>query len=345
MLRRHPYMTAYANSSQLQDCLYDSTYDHVGSSNTCDGCDSSKRLIRPCRIDGSPRIHYGAIASGNQVIKDAQKGDLPARRLNILCVEMEAVGRMNTVPCLVIRGTCDYADPHKNKQWQPYAAATAATCAKELLSVIPQREFQSPSPPSPDCRKQILDSLRFKRIDSRHEEIDTAQSRTCKWLLRDRRFLDWLDSSKLSQHHGFLWIKGKPGSGKSTLMKFMFGSAKKKGAGQNAVVLAFFFNARGGDLEKSITGMLRSLLSQMLERVPELQDILDDLPQGLECGNIQWDLGMVRKLLFKTIPKLGSRRLTLFIDALDECDDGQVRDMIIDFENLGNVAVQSATQF
>jgi hypothetical protein len=44
---------------------------------------------------------------------------------------------MNSFPCLVIRGVCDYADSHKNKRWQPYAAATAAAYAKELLSVIP----------------------------------------------------------------------------------------------------------------------------------------------------------------------------------------------------------------
>jgi hypothetical protein len=50
---------------------------------------------------------------------------------------MEAAGLMNTFPCVVIRGLCDYADSHKNKQWQEYAAATAAAYAKELLSVIP----------------------------------------------------------------------------------------------------------------------------------------------------------------------------------------------------------------
>ncbi|KAL3444390.1 hypothetical protein BJX65DRAFT_310973 [Aspergillus insuetus] len=46
---------------------------------------------------------------------------------------MEAAGLMNTYPCLVIRGICDYADSHKNKAWQGYAAATAAAFAKELL--------------------------------------------------------------------------------------------------------------------------------------------------------------------------------------------------------------------
>ena len=54
-----------------------------------------------------------------------------------MCFEMEAAGLMNDFGCLVIRGICDYADSHKNKKWQPYAAATAAACAKEILSVIP----------------------------------------------------------------------------------------------------------------------------------------------------------------------------------------------------------------
>ena len=53
---------------------------------------------------------------------------------------MEAAGLMDESPCLVIRGICDYADSHKNKRWQPYAAATAAAYAKELLSIIPTAE-------------------------------------------------------------------------------------------------------------------------------------------------------------------------------------------------------------
>jgi nucleoside phosphorylase len=55
---------------------------------------------------------------------------------DIICFEMEAAGLMNNFPCLVIRGICDYSDTHKNKNWQPYAAATAAAYAKELLGVI-----------------------------------------------------------------------------------------------------------------------------------------------------------------------------------------------------------------
>ena len=49
---------------------------------------------------------------------------------------------MDNFPCLVIRGICDYADSHKNKQWQGYAAATAAAYAKELLSVIHPNQIE-----------------------------------------------------------------------------------------------------------------------------------------------------------------------------------------------------------
>lgn len=51
------------------------------------------------------------------------------------CVEMEAAGLMNNYPCVVVRGICDYADSHKNKDWQGYAAAVAVAYAKELLLV------------------------------------------------------------------------------------------------------------------------------------------------------------------------------------------------------------------
>ncbi|TLD03397.1 uncharacterized protein PgNI_12327 [Pyricularia grisea] len=71
-------------------------------------------------------------------MKDGLTCDRYSQELGgVLCFEMEAAGLMNSFPCIVIRGICDYADAHKNKRWQPYAAATAAACAKELLSVIP----------------------------------------------------------------------------------------------------------------------------------------------------------------------------------------------------------------
>ena len=86
-------------------------------------------------------LYYGIVASGNQVMRDGAERDRVSTELGgVLCFEMEAAGLMNSFPCLVIRGICDYADSHKNKKWQPYAAGTAVACAKEVLSVIPLSE-------------------------------------------------------------------------------------------------------------------------------------------------------------------------------------------------------------
>src|SRR5262249_33874941 len=75
--------------------------------------------------------------------------------------------------------------------------------------------------------RRLLDSLSFDQIDTRHASIKRAHIKTCKWLLSRSEYQDWLDPEKFSSNHGFLWIKGKPGSGKSTLMKFAFTKAKK----------------------------------------------------------------------------------------------------------------------
>ncbi|KAL7894589.1 hypothetical protein HDV64DRAFT_287875 [Trichoderma sp. TUCIM 5745] len=86
--------------------------------------------------ENRPEVHYGLIASGNLVIKDIQTRDRIAREYGAICFEMEAAGVMNVLPCLVIRGISDYADPQKNNVWQKYAAAAAASYAKLLLSVV-----------------------------------------------------------------------------------------------------------------------------------------------------------------------------------------------------------------
>lgn len=134
---RNPRMRGkFAYRGEYQDLLFDSEYDHSDSGNTCDNCDTRRLVTRPARASHDPVIHYGLIASGNQVVKHGRSRDNLAQELDILCFEMEAAGLVDNFPCLVIRGICDYSDSHKNKQWQEYAAATAAAYGKELLSVI-----------------------------------------------------------------------------------------------------------------------------------------------------------------------------------------------------------------
>ncbi|RYN52006.1 hypothetical protein AA0117_g13375 [Alternaria alternata] len=124
------------------DVLFQAAYEHEGGQ-TCDKCSSDRHEARePRDSEEEVLVHYGTIASGNQVIKDAAVRDkLSAELGGVLCFEMEAAGLMNSFPCLVVRGICDYADSHKNKRWQPYAAGTAAAYAKEVLSVIPPAEI------------------------------------------------------------------------------------------------------------------------------------------------------------------------------------------------------------
>ncbi|KAK6356062.1 hypothetical protein TWF718_000436 [Orbilia javanica] len=126
---------------QEMDVLFRADYLHVPSkgrqSDTCRACEASNIITRPEREYDYPYIHYGIIASANQVMKDGIKRDKVSAQTRALCFEMEAAGLMNDFPCLVIRGICDYSDGHKNKRWQPYAALVAAIYAKELLLGVP----------------------------------------------------------------------------------------------------------------------------------------------------------------------------------------------------------------
>jgi nucleoside phosphorylase len=123
------------------DLLFNAAYNHEHGA-TCDQCNAESRQPRSARESGAEvTVHYGTIASGNQVMKDAAERDRVSAELGgVLCFEMEAAGLMNSFPCLVIRGISDYADTHKNYQWQAHAAGTAAAYGKELLSVIPAAE-------------------------------------------------------------------------------------------------------------------------------------------------------------------------------------------------------------
>ncbi|KAL5041380.1 hypothetical protein BDW71DRAFT_168619 [Aspergillus fruticulosus] len=120
-----------------KDQLFQSAYDHVSNRPDCLACDEYQLVNRPERTTEEPQVHYGLIASGNQVMKDARTRDLIAQRQNILCFEMEAAGLMDEIPSLVIRGICDYCDSHKHNEWQGYAAFVAAAYAKALLTLVP----------------------------------------------------------------------------------------------------------------------------------------------------------------------------------------------------------------
>ena len=94
-------------------------------------------FVRSDRENEQMMIHYGVIASSNQIVKDGVKRDKLSDELGgPLCFENEAAGLRSDLPCLVVKGICDYSDSHKTNKWQPFAAITAAACAKEIVLTL-----------------------------------------------------------------------------------------------------------------------------------------------------------------------------------------------------------------
>ncbi|ETS86577.1 hypothetical protein PFICI_00405 [Pestalotiopsis fici W106-1] len=113
---------------------------HMSCVNLC--CDESQlvpriRLKMKAGLEPDvmqcPEIHIGRIRSGDTVIKSGEHRDRVAEEHNVIAFEMEGAGVWDEVPSIVVKGVCDYADSHKNKEWQPFAAATAASVAKAVL--------------------------------------------------------------------------------------------------------------------------------------------------------------------------------------------------------------------
>lgn len=125
-------------------------------------------------------------------------------------------------------------------------------------------------------------------------------------------------------------------------MKFAYSEMKDNPPNEHAVIASFFFNARGKYLESSVLGMYRSLLLQLLEGYPDLQTTLNGTQLVPDQNqNQSLPLNVLKEVLYKAILLLGQRSFTCFIDALDECDEQQVLDMI---QYLEDLAEQSAAR-
>ncbi|KAK2030818.1 purine and uridine phosphorylase, partial [Colletotrichum zoysiae] len=320
------------------DRLFDASYDHIPGPG-CQDCSAASEVQRDARDSTEPEIHYGIIASGNTLVKDAIARDQIVENVgeDCLCFEMEAAGLMNEFPCLVIRGICDYADSHKNDQWQQYASATAAAYGKELLLYVPVTEVRETKRAldvlvSVDNKLDHLKQTTFEtkatvvHIASEHHvdkimswlqppdpSTNSNQARklrhegTGRWLLEHPVFQSWCSGLRR-----YAWLHGLAGCGKTVLSTTVLDHLASN---RDRRVLSFFFDF-SDTRKQNLDGMLRSLAFQLYQSTATGTTRLDGLFRNHENGRHQPATKAMSDVLCEMLAT--STGVCIVLDALDE---------------------------
>ncbi|KAG7402908.1 Ankyrin repeat domain-containing protein 50 [Fusarium oxysporum f. sp. rapae] len=324
----------YSRPPLDSDRLYRPDVVHPDSSKECgDVCSNDPACLVYRKERGEqeddPAIHYGLVASANQLMKDALARDKLAASLDVLCFEMEAAGLMNHFPCLVIRGICDYSDSHKNKEWQGFAAMMAAAYAKDLLYQIPPNKVEAEKPVSEilieitgnETKHAVMSMAsdhRFAKIKQWLSPSDystnanLARERrhpgTGAWLLNSPAFQEWKLGTR--QH---LWLYGLAGCGKTILITTILDHLLQL---DTHTTLAFFFDFNDTRKQK-LENLLRSLAVQLYHTGNEAARRLDSLFTSHDEGRRQPDTNALSTCVDTMIQITG--KAFIIIDALDEC--------------------------
>ena len=186
---------------------------------------------------------------------------------------------------------------------------------------------------------KLRDSLWFEHFDTRLHNVKKPLSKTCEWLFEHPQFKVWESRSNMEVHNGFLWIKGKPGCGKSTIMKTLFERTKRSSYENDGhpAIIHYFFNARAiSSLERSTLGCLRSLVYQLLLACPSARPIFEEkfglkTREGLD---VAWTQQELQDFLLDLTTTNVFVSMCIFIDALDEGeledDVRQLIDLLVD---------------
>ncbi|KAM6488247.1 ankyrin repeat protein [Trichoderma sp. SZMC 28011] len=333
----------YSRPDQSSDRLYQPGVVHSNTKEGCIlACDPSGLIPRPERAEeeDNPAVHYGLIASANQLMKNAFLRDKLAAERDVLCFEMEASGLMNHFPCLVIRGICDYSDSHKNNDWQGYAAMVAAAYAKDLLyriapnSVTAEKRIKDILTDVQETVKDVgkdVHTLIHKQYNQEHQAIldwltpidyapqhndfiSRKQEGTGQWFLESTQFKTWLDTKGQT-----LFCPGIPGAGKTIITAIVINHLLAKFQNDPQVGIAYIYcNFRQQD-EQTAEKMLTNLLKQLTQAQSVLPQIVKDLYDKHEKSRARPSLSEITAALHSTAAAYS--RIFIVIDALDECQD------------------------
>ncbi|KAK6088470.1 ankyrin repeat-containing protein [Seiridium cupressi] len=196
--------------------------------------------------------------------------------------------------------------------------------------------------------KACLSTLYFPTMIQRHRNIRDALTNTCIWFQNSERYRTWYSRDNIKDDHGLLWLKGKPGSGKSTLMKDAFVRIQQTELSL-ATVAGFFFNARGSVLERTPLGLFRSLLYQICHQdravlAEFLKLYLDRQKANISGEEVTWTRFELESFLKQAFKKHKPQRTIILVDAVDECDERTVREVVFLFGEICNTATDNVLE-
>lgn len=198
------------------------------------------------------------------------------------------------------------------------------------------------------ARESFLSSLFYPEHAARRENVKPSWENTFEWIFEedDGKPRQWSNFDKwLQDSSSVYWICGKAGSGKSTLMSHILHKPQFReslgiwNSGERVHVLSFFFWRAGSQLQKSVVGMLRSLLYQLLEEIPETAFILAAKARLNVSRLPLWTERNLANLLATALEIAAGQKFCLMIDGLDEFegDTDELLDLILGLESLPNV--------
>lgn len=326
------------------DRLFSSTYPHSSQAPSCDECSLSELVQRSERSSKNPCIYYGTIASGNQVMKNSTVRDTVAQELDAICFEMEAAGLNDICPCLSIRGICDYSDSHKSKEWQEYAAATAAAFAREFIEKLPPtEEILTSTPDSVQQQDFWLQNEKYneclrdlRQTDPRDDKSRIEETKgglfedAYRWILKNDEFQEWHDASQGQ----LFWIKGDPGKGKTMLLCGLINELEK----EHGSLLSYFFCQATEARLSNATAVLRGLIYHLVVQRPPLISFIEE--KYGHAGKQLFEDVNAWQALFKIFMAMLEDPILdgvlLIVDALDECstDQEKLLDLIVRTSNI-----------